>query len=90
MRKKLQDEWYQSTIQNENEEKRNSRLKRNNELNPVILLRNLNPPRLCNGTRLQISKMHDNILEATIISGEQKRRKSHHTKNTNLPKGIPF
>ena len=37
-----------------------------------MLLRNLDPPRLCNGTRLQILQMHDNVLEARIISGDYK------------------
>ena len=57
---------------------------------PVILLRNLNPPRLCNGTRLQISKMHDNILEATIISGEHTGEKVIIPRIPICPKGYPF
>ena len=57
---------------------------------PVILLRNLNPPMLCNGTRLQISKMHDNILEAEIISGEYKGEKVIIPRIPICPKGYPF
>jgi ATP-dependent DNA helicase PIF1 len=37
---------------------------------PVILLRNLNPPRLCNGTRLIIKKLMKNIIEAIILNGK--------------------
>ena len=37
---------------------------------PVILLRNLNPPRLCNGTRLVIKKLMKNIVEASILNGK--------------------
>ncbi|XP_046869274.1 uncharacterized protein LOC124461893 [Drosophila willistoni] len=37
---------------------------------PVILLRNLNPPRLCNGTRLVIKKLMKNVIEATILNGK--------------------
>ncbi|PIM96964.1 DNA helicase [Handroanthus impetiginosus] len=37
---------------------------------PVILLRNLNPPRLCNGTRLIIKKLMKNVVEASILNGK--------------------
>ncbi|GBM29688.1 hypothetical protein AVEN_156875-1 [Araneus ventricosus] len=33
---------------------------------PIILLRNLPPPSLCNGTRLRIKKLMTNIIEAPI------------------------
>ena len=37
---------------------------------PIILLRNIDSPRLCNGTRLVIKKMMSRVLEATIITGK--------------------
>jgi ATP-dependent DNA helicase PIF1 len=37
---------------------------------PLILLRNLNPPRLCNGTRLVIKKLMKNVIEAIVLNGE--------------------
>ena len=36
---------------------------------PVILTRNLDPPRLCNGTRLVIRNLHDNVVDAEILTG---------------------
>ncbi|GBN26053.1 hypothetical protein AVEN_122812-1 [Araneus ventricosus] len=36
---------------------------------PIMLLRNLHPPSLYNGTRLCIEKQMPNIIEATIMTG---------------------
>ena len=35
---------------------------------PIILLRNINPPRIFNGSRLSVTKMMNNIIEATILT----------------------
>ncbi|GFU77380.1 ATP-dependent DNA helicase [Trichonephila clavipes] len=37
---------------------------------PIILLRSINPPRLCNRTRLSVKKMMNNAIEATILTGK--------------------
>jgi hypothetical protein len=37
---------------------------------PVILLRHLNPPWLCNGTRLVIKKLMKNVIETIILNGK--------------------
>ncbi|XP_026475461.1 uncharacterized protein LOC113380436 [Ctenocephalides felis] len=39
---------------------------------PIILLRNLNAPKLCNGKRLAITKIMGNIIEAIILGGKFK------------------
>jgi ATP-dependent DNA helicase PIF1 len=35
---------------------------------PVVLLRNLNLPRLCNGTGLVIKKLMKNVIEAIVLN----------------------
>ncbi|XP_069968873.1 uncharacterized protein [Bactrocera oleae] len=36
----------------------------------IMILRNLNPTRLCNGTRLSVKRLMPNLIEATIINGK--------------------
>ncbi|GFX80702.1 ATP-dependent DNA helicase [Trichonephila clavipes] len=36
---------------------------------PVIMLRNINQPKLCNGTRLAVKKFMNIVVEATILTG---------------------
>lgn len=39
---------------------------------PLMVIRNLNPPKLCNGTRVVIKNLTPNLIEATIINGKFK------------------
>ncbi|XP_078251661.1 uncharacterized protein LOC144591268 isoform X1 [Rhinoraja longicauda] len=36
---------------------------------PIILMRNLAPPRLCNGTRMIVEQLHNNLIVAKITIG---------------------
>ncbi|KAF0714841.1 ATP-dependent DNA helicase PIF1-like [Aphis craccivora] len=38
----------------------------------VIMLRNLNPSNFCNGTRLSVKKLMNNVIQSTIIKGNFK------------------
>lgn len=39
---------------------------------PIILLRNVKPPKLCNGTRLMVINLQNNLIEAVIMNGSAK------------------
>ncbi|XP_071642994.1 ATP-dependent DNA helicase PIF6-like [Temnothorax longispinosus] len=57
---------------------------------PIILLRNINPPRLCNGTRLSVKKMMNNVIEATILNGKFKGEDVLLPRIPMIPTDMPF
>jgi len=46
---------------------------------PIMILRNINPPKLCNGTWLCVKTLNNDIIEAKILTG---CGKGEDTKNT--------
>ncbi|GFX64975.1 ATP-dependent DNA helicase [Trichonephila clavipes] len=57
---------------------------------PIILLRNINPPRLCNVTRLSVKKMMNNAIEATILTGKFKGEDVLLPRIPMIPTDMPF
>ncbi|XP_017476411.1 PREDICTED: ATP-dependent DNA helicase pif1-like [Rhagoletis zephyria] len=56
----------------------------------VIMLRNINQPRLCNGTRLTVKKIMKNVIEATIIKGKYKGEDVLIPRIPMIPTHLPF
>ncbi|XP_046976432.1 uncharacterized protein LOC124542534 [Vanessa cardui] len=57
---------------------------------PVLLMRNLEAPRLCNGTRLQITQLGRNIIRAVIMTGITKDEKVLIPRIPMIPTDLPF
>lgn len=57
---------------------------------PIIMLRNINQPRLCNGTRLVVKKLMNNVIEATILSGKFKGENVLIPRIPMIPPDLPF
>ncbi|GBO22841.1 hypothetical protein AVEN_215853-1 [Araneus ventricosus] len=56
----------------------------------IILLSNLDPQKLCNGTRLSMKRLLTNIIEATILTGKEKGQDMFIPRIPLVPTDIPF
>ncbi|XP_075451755.1 uncharacterized protein LOC142492724 [Ascaphus truei] len=57
---------------------------------PIMLLRNLNTPNLCNGTRLCIKTLMPNLIEATILTGKATGEDVFIPRIPLIPTDMPF
>jgi len=56
----------------------------------AIMLRNINQPRLCNGTRRTAKKLMNIAIEATIIKGKYKGEDVLIPRKPMIPTDLPF
>ncbi|XP_029341343.1 ATP-dependent DNA helicase PIF1-like [Acyrthosiphon pisum] len=57
---------------------------------PIMILRNINPPKLCNGTRLSVKSLKNNVIEATILTGCGKGEVVYIPRIPIKPSDVPF
>ncbi|GBM49326.1 hypothetical protein AVEN_199036-1 [Araneus ventricosus] len=56
----------------------------------IMLLRNLDPPKLCNGTRFCVSKLMANVIQETILIGNNKGESVSIPSIPLIPSDMPF
>ncbi|XP_069171785.1 uncharacterized protein [Procambarus clarkii] len=57
---------------------------------PIIMLRNINQPKLCNGTRLAVKIFISNVIEAAILTGPLKGEDVLIPRIPMIPTDMPF
>jgi ATP-dependent DNA helicase PIF1 len=55
-----------------------------------VYVRNINQSRLCNGTRLAVKKLMNNVIEATILKGKYKGEDVLIPRIPMIPNDMPF
>ncbi|GBN38979.1 hypothetical protein AVEN_27654-1 [Araneus ventricosus] len=56
----------------------------------IMLLRNLDLPKLCNGTRFCVSQLMANVIQATILTGNNKGESVFILRIPHIPSDMPF
>ncbi|KIH47189.1 hypothetical protein ANCDUO_22754 [Ancylostoma duodenale] len=57
---------------------------------PMMLLRNIDPPKLCNGTRLCVKNLMPNVIEATLLTGKARGENVFIPRIPMIPTDMPF